>query len=85
MSSLAFFIGKDYEIPVKLNKPGEGWHWDFKDNIIRIDPIDLLEKPIDYLRFVISHEGGTQKNFTNRVYSTRDMETARFFLYDEFY
>ncbi len=61
LSSLAYFIGKDFEIPVELNRPGAGWHWDFKANKIRIDPKDLLEKPLDYLRFVISHEGGHRR------------------------
>jgi cobalamin biosynthesis protein CobT/predicted SprT family Zn-dependent metalloprotease len=61
LSSLAYFIGKDFEIPVELNKPGAGWHWDFKANKIRIDPKDLLEKPLDHLRFVISHEGGHRR------------------------
>lgn len=61
LSSLAYFIGKDFKIPVELNLPGAGWHWDFKENIIRIDPKDLLEKPMDYLRFVISHEGGHRR------------------------
>lgn len=61
LSSLAYFIGKDFQIPVELNEPGMGWHWDFKDNVIRIDPVDLLEKPMDYLRFVISHEGGHRR------------------------
>jgi len=61
LSSLAFFIGKDFQIPVELNKPGEGWHWDFENNIIRIDPKDLLEKSMDYLRFVISHEAGHRR------------------------
>jgi len=61
LSSLAFFVGKDFQIPVELNKPGGGWHWDFENNIIRIDPKDLLERPMDYLRFVISHEGGHRR------------------------
>ncbi len=61
LSSLAYFIGKDFRIPVELNEPGAGWHWDFQENIIRIDPKDLLEKPMDYLRFVISHEGGHRR------------------------
>jgi len=61
LSSLAYFIGKDFEIPVDLNSPGAGWHWDCEKNIIRIDPKDLLEKPLDYLRFVISHEGGHRR------------------------
>lgn len=61
LSSLAYFIGKDFYIPVELNAPGAGWHWDFEHNVIRIDPKDLLEKPMDYLRFVISHEGGHRR------------------------
>lgn len=61
LSSLAYFIGKDFRIPVELNQPGAGWHWDFQENIIRIDPKDLLEKPMDYLRFLISHEGGHRR------------------------
>lgn len=61
LSSLAYFIGKDFQIPVELNEPGAGWHWDFQKNIIRVDPKDLLEKPMDYLRFVISHEGGHRR------------------------
>src|SRR3989338_2162859 len=61
LSSLAYFIGKDFKIPVELNSPGAGWHWDFQENVIRVDPKDLLEKPMDYLRFVISHEGGHRR------------------------
>jgi len=61
LSSLAYFIGKDFRIPVELNEAGAGWHWDFQENVIRIDPKDLLEKPMDYLRFVISHEGGHRR------------------------
>jgi len=61
LSSLAYFIGKDFRIPVELNQPGAGWHWDFQNNVIRIDPKDLLEKSMDYLRFVISHEGGHRR------------------------
>lgn len=61
LSSLAYFIGKDFQMPVELNQPGAGWHWDFKENVVRIDPKDLLEKPMEYLRFVISHEGGHRR------------------------
>ncbi|MCX6809111.1 MAG: VWA domain-containing protein [Candidatus Berkelbacteria bacterium] len=61
LSSLAYFIGKDFNIPVNFNKPGEGWNWDFEKNEINIDPIDLIERPFDYLRFVISHEGGHRR------------------------
>lgn len=61
LSSIAYFIGKDFEIPVELNNPGGGWHWDFENNIIKIDPKDLIEKSMDYLRFVISHEAGHRR------------------------
>lgn len=61
LSSLAYFIGKDFRIPVELNDPGAGWCWNFAENKIKIDPKDLVEKPMDYLRFVISHEGGHRR------------------------
>ena len=61
LSSLGYFIGKDFDMPILLNKSGAGWHWNFKENHIKIDPKDLLEKPLDYLRFVISHEGGHRR------------------------
>ena len=70
LSSLAYFVGKDFQIPVELNEPGAGWHWDFAENKIRIDPKDLIEKPMDYLRFVISHEGGHR-----RISRTEDIPT----------
>ena len=61
LSSLAYFIGKDFRIPVKLGMPGEGWCWNFQENIIYADPVDLLNKSMDYLRFVISHEGAHRR------------------------
>jgi cobalamin biosynthesis protein CobT len=61
ISSIAKFIGKDFDMPIELNTPGQGWHWNFKENVIRVDPKDLLEKPIEYLRFVIAHEGGHRR------------------------
>lgn len=61
LSSLAYFIGKDFEIPVELNQPDAGWHWDFKANKIRIDPKDLLDKPLDYLRYLVCHEGSHRR------------------------
>jgi len=61
LSSLAYFIGKDFTIPVDFNQPKTGWHWDATNNVIRIDPEDVLHKPMDYLRFVIAHEGGHRR------------------------
>lgn len=63
LSALAYFIGKDFEMPILLNTPGGGWFWsqDGQRNIIKIDPDDLLNKPIEYLRHVISHEGGHRR------------------------
>lgn len=61
LSSLAYFIGKDFQIPVELNNPNCGWQWDITNNVIRIDPETLLNKPIDYLRYLISHEGGHKR------------------------
>ena len=61
LSVIPKIIGRDFDMPVELNKPNGGWHWNFKKNIVRVDPVDLLEKPIDYLRFVMAHEGGHRR------------------------
>ncbi len=61
LSSLAYFVGKDFKIPVLLNEPGGGWYWDQEKNHIKVDPKDLLEKPMEYLRFVICHEAGHRR------------------------
>ena len=61
LSLIPKFIGQDFDMPVELNKPGEGWHWDFEHNMVRVDPQDLLEKPIEYLKFVMAHEGGHRR------------------------
>ena len=61
LSVIPKIIGRDFNMPVELNQPKGGWHWDFKANIVRVDPVDLLEKPIDYLRFVMAHEGGHRR------------------------
>src|SRR3989344_6503078 len=61
LSSLAYFVGKDFKIPVDLNEPGQGWHWDFQANKIAIDPKDLVERPLEELRFIVSHEGGHRR------------------------
>ncbi|MFA7193812.1 MAG: hypothetical protein WC087_02765 [Candidatus Paceibacterota bacterium] len=61
LTSLAYFIGKDFEIPVLLNEPGGSWHWNYQENYIKINPDDLLTRPMEYLRHVISHEGGHRR------------------------
>ncbi len=61
LSSLAYFIGKDFEMPIELNQPGAGWHWDFQKNVIRVDPKTLLTEPIELLRYLICHEGGHRR------------------------
>lgn len=60
LSSLVYLIGKDYGMEVKVN-PEPGWEWDFEENVVRVDPDDLLEKPIEFLRFVMSHEAGHRR------------------------
>ena len=61
LSSLAYFIGKDFRIPVLLNEPGGGWYWNFEKNEIRIDPKTLLESSVDELRYLMCHEGGHRR------------------------
>ncbi len=65
LASLAFFIGKDFKIPIELGLPTpdcpSGWRRGIKADgtkFLQMNAHDLLEKPMDYLRFVTSHEGG---------------------------
>jgi hypothetical protein len=68
LSSIAYFIGKDFRIPIVLGLPtpdcASGWmqgkHSDGSD-FLQINARDLLEKPMEYLRFVIAHEGGHRR------------------------
>ena len=61
LSLIPKYIGQDFDMPVELNTPGGGWHWDFEHNVVRVDPRDILEKPIEYLKFVMAHEGGHRR------------------------
>lgn len=58
LSPLCLYVSRDYDMKIELNAKDGGWHWDFEHNVVRVDAGDLLEKPIDYLRFVIQHEAG---------------------------
>lgn len=78
LSSIAYFIGKDFEMPVELNEPGGGWHWDFEKNVIRVDPIDLLEKSDAYLRFVTGHEGAHRRVSITDVIPKEDWQEPGF-------
>lgn len=78
LSSLAYFIGKDFEVPVKLSKPGEGWCWNFKTNVIYADPKDLLERSMNYLRYVISHEGAHRRISRAEVIPREEWEEPGF-------
>jgi hypothetical protein len=72
---LGQYIGRDFKMPVELNLPGSGWHWNETKNHVRIDPKDLLEKPIEELRFIISHEGGHRR--VTRLAEFADMKVIR--------
>jgi hypothetical protein len=61
LTSLAYYISKDYKMGVELNQRGAGWHWDFDNNVVRADPEDLLTKPMEFLQFVMSHEAGHRR------------------------
>lgn len=61
LSVLCFHVSKDFVMKVEVNEEGEGWHWNFQDNVVKADAKDLLEKPMDYLRFVIQHEAGHRR------------------------
>ncbi len=61
LAVIAKFIGKDFNIPVKLSEPGGGWFWDFEKNEISADPVDIVRQPLDYSQFVIAHEGSHRR------------------------
>lgn len=61
LSSIAKFIGKDFDIPVNLAEAGKGWYWDFKENAIYADPADISERPLEELKFIIAHEGSHRR------------------------
>jgi len=68
LSSLAYFIGKNFSIKITLGLPSKenpsGWHWGKRKNgekYIQMNAHDLLERPMDYLRYVTSHEGGHER------------------------
>lgn len=60
LTPLCKMISGDLDMEIELN-PNEGWHWDFEHNVVRCDPKDLLEKPMDYLRHLFQHEAGHRK------------------------
>lgn len=61
LSAVPKFIGKDFEMHVALNERGGGWYHNPSLGEIRVDPEDLLNKPFEYCRFVIAHEGGHRR------------------------
>lgn len=61
LSSLAHFIGKDFSMPVKFGKPGEGWSGDLKNNSLIVDPEDLATQSMDTLRYRVSSQAGRRR------------------------
>jgi hypothetical protein len=68
LSSLAYFIGKDFEIPIELGLPTpdcpSGWRQGQKADgtvFLQMNAHDLLDKQMDFLRFVTCHEGGHRR------------------------
>lgn len=68
LSSLAYFIGRDFQIPIVVGLPTQdcpsGWKWQRNQDgtqFIQMNAHDLLDKPMDFLRFTTSHEGGHRR------------------------
>src|SRR5437868_926394 len=36
LSTLGYFIGKDFQVSIGLNQPDGGWHWNYIDNHIKV-------------------------------------------------
>jgi hypothetical protein len=71
MQDIPQLIGKDFDMPIYIGKPGSGWYWNFKENYIVVDPAEILERPADESRFIIAHEG------SHRRISLADTESPR--------
>lgn len=71
MQDIPKLIGKDFDMPIYIGKPGSGWYWNFKENYIVVDPAEILERPADESRFIIAHEG------SHRRISLADTESPR--------
>ena len=50
-------VGGDFDMIVRLGRPGEGSYFDPEDCSITIDPLHIRENP-DLAKFVTAHEGG---------------------------
>ncbi|RME61551.1 MAG: VWA domain-containing protein, partial [Candidatus Dadabacteria bacterium] len=61
LQGIARLISQDFNMPILLNDPGAGWHWNYVENKVRVDPEDLLSKSDNYLKFVIAHEAVHRK------------------------
>jgi len=69
LSSLGYFIGKNFEMPIELGIPTKqcqsGWRQGLRKmgekKYLQMNAYDLLNKPMDYLRFVTCHEGGHER------------------------
>jgi hypothetical protein len=80
LATIAYFIGKDFRMPVKLGMPGQGWYWDEERNEIRVDPGDLLQLSYDACRFIVGHEGGHRRISRAQVISERLLNTPGYML-----
>ena len=69
LSSLGYFIGKNFEMPIELGIPTKqclsGWRQGLKKagekKFLQMNAHDLLNKPMDHLRFLTCHEGGHER------------------------
>lgn len=61
LSVSALMIGGDSNTKIIFGEPGDSPHFDFVHNIIRLDPLELLNKSEGDHRFTVAHEGGHRK------------------------
>jgi uncharacterized protein with von Willebrand factor type A (vWA) domain len=57
LASMAQYMGQDFEMKVLLNRPGDGWHWNFAKNEVRVDPETMLTAPLEVSKAIYCHEG----------------------------
>ena len=80
LAVLGGFIGKDFEMPVLVGAADGGWFYNPGANSITIDSKDLFTKPVEFLRFVICHEGA-HRRITNMDLIPDDLKQNSDFMY----
>lgn len=59
LSVIPSFLSKNFDLRFELNLPGENW-CNYPGTIL-VNPLDLLNQPLDYCRYIAAHEGAHER------------------------